>query len=313
MNKDLKLFIAALYTNGYLPGGGRHATMNPRECAAMEKCNTRNILESYHYVNKQRIVDNMRENNAKIFLDSGAFSAWTTGVEINIEEYCNYIKRNSDIIRVEDGAVMASVLDAIGSDQGTFENQMAMERLGVRPLPCFHKYEDTRYLEWYVKNYDYITIGGMVGSTPAELIKWLDVIWEDFLLDSAGNPRIKVHAFGVTSVQLMERYPWYSCDSSSWIQIARFGNIYSPEINGVVSVSNESPSRHVEGQHIDNISSIERDAVVNYIESHGFDLERLKAEYVARAAFNVNEFMEINDRINNANLDTFKNRPMRLF
>lgn len=312
MDKKLNLFIAALYTNGYLPGGGRYANLNEREAAAMRKSNTRNILESYHYVNKQRIVDNMRENDAKIFLDSGAFSAWTTGVSIKIEDYCQYILRNHDILRVEDGAIMASVLDAIGSAQGTFENQMAMEKLGVRPLPCFHKYEDPRYLEWYIKNYEYITIGGMVGSSPKVLIQWLDEIWEKYLLDGAGNPRLKVHAFGVTSVQLMERYPWHSCDSSSWIQVARFGNVYSPDY-GVMSVSDESPSKHVAGQHFTNLPPLQAEAFEEKIKSKGFEIERLALAYEARAAYNVNEFMDLNDKINKANLDTFKNRNISLF
>ena len=311
-DKNLHLFIAALYTNGYLPGGGRYANLNDREREAMCKCNTRNILESYHYVNKQRIVDNMRENNAKVFLDSGAFSAWTTGATIKLEDYCNYILRNHDIIRVEDGDVMASVLDAIGSAQGTFENQMAMERLGVRPLPCFHKYEDPRYLDWYIKNYSYITIGGMVGSSPQVLMEWLDEIWEKYLLDGSGNPRLKVHAFGVTSVQLMERYPWYSCDSSSWIQVARFGNVYSPDY-GVMSVSDESPAKHDEGRHVTTLTPLEQEAFKAKIEAKGFEVDRLAKAYEARAAYNVNEFMDLNDKINEENKPTFMNRNMSLF
>jgi hypothetical protein len=254
----------------------------------------------------------MRENNAKVFLDSGAFSEWTTGANIKITDYCDYILRNHDILRVEDGAIMASVLDAIGSAQGTFENQMAMEKLGVRPLPCFHKYEDPRYLEWYIKNYEYITIGGMVGSSPKALIQWLDEIWEKYLLDGAGNPRLKVHAFGVTSVQLMERYPWHSCDSSSWIQVARFGNVYSPDY-GVMSVSDESPSKHVAGAHFSNLPELQAKAFEAKIKSKGFEIERLALAYEARAAYNVNEFMDLNDKINAANLNTFKHRNMSLF
>ncbi len=309
---DLNLFIAALYTNGYLPGGGRYANLNESEGAVMRKCNTRNILESYHYVHHQRIVDNMRENNAKVFLDSGAFSAWTTGATIDIRDYCNYIIRNQDIIRTDGDAVMASVLDAIGDAQGTFENQMAMERLGVRPLPCFHKYEDPRYLEWYVKNYDYITIGGMVGSSTAELIRWLDPLWDKYLTDGAGNPLIKVHAFGVTSIPLMKRYPWHSCDSSSWIQVARFGNIYMRD-HGVLAMSKESPARHTAGKHYDNITELERHALDLRLTEQGFKAERLSDRYEPRAAYNVNEFMTINDEINANRVNHKLNMQQGLF
>ncbi|MCL5459902.1 hypothetical protein M3M33_14795, partial [Loigolactobacillus coryniformis] len=69
----------------------------------------------------------MRRDGAKVFLDSGAFSAYTLGVTLSIDEYCDYIKRNLDIIRVEDGVVMASVLDGIGDALLTYQNQLAME------------------------------------------------------------------------------------------------------------------------------------------------------------------------------------------
>ena len=157
----MNLFLAAVYTNAYKPGQNRYLKLNEHEQAIVQ--DLPHILESYHYINSQRIVDQMREDGAKVFLDSGAFSAHTLGVAISVEDYWEYIKRNLDILRVEDGVVMASVLDGIGDPLQTWRNQLEMEMRGATPLPCFHFGEDPRYLDWYVERYDYITIGGMVG------------------------------------------------------------------------------------------------------------------------------------------------------
>ena len=120
----MHLYTAAVYTNGFMKTQkGSHDKLNDFEKTHFEEIP--NILESWHYVGKQRYVDDMRRGGAKVFLDSGAFSAWSMAkkhgheLKLNVWEYCEYIKRNLDILRVEDGDLMASVLDGIG-DPGTY-------------------------------------------------------------------------------------------------------------------------------------------------------------------------------------------------
>ena len=306
----MNVFMAALYTNGYMPGQKRHEKLNEREA---EICSTvPHVLESYHYVNKQKYVDDMRRDNAQVFLDSGAFSAFTLGVDISIEEYCAYILRNKDIIRFEDGVMMASVLDGIGDPLQTWRNQLEMEMRGCKPLPCFHAGEDEKYLEWYVKNYEYITLGGMVGTSTKQLCIWLDRIWENYLTDGSGNPRIKVHGFGITAVPVMERYPWYSCDSSSWIQSAAFGAIVHPKF-GPLSVSEKSPARHDAGQHLCNLTPIEQEFLFQQLEESGFTYERLSTVYESRAAYNIWGYGVINHMINASHDERFKAKAQELF
>lgn len=291
----MNIFLAAVYSNSYMPGQNRWVKLTEHEQGLVRAIP--HILESYHYVGKQAFVDHMRCNGAKIFVDSGAFSAFTLGAKIDLNGYCEYIKRNLDIIRVEDGVVMASVLDGIGDPLETWRNQHAMEELGAKPLPCFHAGEDERYLEWYVKNYEYITLGGMVGSSTKQLSVWLDRIWDRYLVDGSGRPRLKVHGFGITSIPLMERYPWQSCDSSSWIQSAAFGSIVTPS-HGPLSVSEKSPSRHDFGQHISTLSAVEQDYVFQMLELQGFTYERLSTIYESRAAYNLWAYGVINAMLN---------------
>ena len=306
----MNIFMAAVYSNSYMPGMNRYVKLNDRERDAV--VNIPHILESWHYVGKQSFVDHMRNNSAQIFLDSGAFSAYTLGVSLSVADYCAYIDRNRDILRKEDGVIMASVLDGIGDPLQTWRNQLEMEMRGCKPLPCFHAGEDFRYLEHYVKNYEYITLGGMVGSSTKALSVWLDRVWGNYLTDGSGRPRLKVHGFGITAIPLMERYPWHSCDSSSWIQSAAFGSIVTPEW-GPLSVSEKSPSRHDAGQHASTLSPIETEHVFRTLESQGFTYERLSTIYESRAAYNLWAFGVINAMMNARNNDRFRAAVQELY
>lgn len=290
----MNIFLAAVHTNQYRAGQKQYTFFNEREAQIVD--DIPNLLESYHYVGKQRFVNEMRAAGSKVFVDSGAFSAKSLGIDINIDDYCDYIIRNRDIIRVEDGVYMASVLDGIGNDLLTYQNQKYMERRGATPLPCFHFGEDARYLDYYVANYPYITLGGMAHN-QAVVMQWLDRVWNNNILDGAGRPRCKVHAFGVTSVPLMERYPWHSVDSSSWIQAASFGSIYTAKY-GPIAVSSKSPSRHDVGRHITTLTPIEREAVTQMLRNDGFDPERLAEVYQSRAAYNMLGYMQLNNVLN---------------
>lgn len=307
----MNIFMAAVYTNSYMRGQNRYLKLNDREKEIVH--GIPHILESYHYIGSQRYLDQMRADNAQVFLDSGAFSAYTLGVSIDLPTYCEYIKRNMDLWRVEDGVVMASVLDGIGDPLQTYRNQLHMEALGAKPLPCFHAGEDERYLEHYVKNYEYITLGGMVGSSTKQLCIWLDRMWERYLTDGSGRPRLKVHGFGITAIPIMDRYPWHSVDSSSWIQSAAFGSIITPQW-GPLSVSEKSPSRHDAGQHATTLTAIEQDYVLQMLESQGFTYERLSSVYESRAAYNLWAFGVINEMMNaQNNYEQFTSRVQELF
>ena len=299
----MNIYMAAVHSNGY-KHTNRYEKLNDREKYLIDN-HVPYLLESYHYIKGQQYVDAIRDKNDKVFLDSGAFSAHSLGVDVNIREYCEYIERNSDIIKTEDGVLLASVLDCIDDPLGTWRNQKIMEDyFHITPLPCFHCGEDERYLEWYVQKYEYITLGGMVGSSVKQLIQWLDRIWGKYLIDGSGKPKLKVHGFGITSVKVMERYPWTSCDSSSWIQSASFGTIITPEY-GTIQVSEKSPARQYIWQHAFTLSENEKAVLYQNLLDRGFNIERLSKVYESRAIYNLYAFNEINKIINAKNITTY--------
>ena len=114
----MNIFMAAVYTNEYMRGQARYENLTDRERTVTDSLP--HILESYHYVKKPKFVDAMKKDRAKVFLDSGAFSAYTLGVQLSVQEYCEYIASNMDIIRTDDNVLMASVLDGIGDPLQTW-------------------------------------------------------------------------------------------------------------------------------------------------------------------------------------------------
>lgn len=306
----MKLYLAGIYTAAFNIGGNLWNRLTENE--KYQRSSVKHYLESYHYIHKQSFIDKIRKDGKQVFLDSGAFSAFTKGVNVDIDAYCRYIQDNDDIILRDGDTLLASVLDGIGDPLKTWQNQRRMEQLGVKPLPCFHYGEDERYLEWYIQNYDYITLGGMVPISTPQLRLWLDRLWEKYLTDASGRPRLKVHGFGLTTISLMERYPWYSVDSSSWVQIAKSGGIVVPPKYRVLSVSDQSPSRKMEGQHLTTLPEIQQKAIIKELEETGLDVQRAQETYLARWVYNMYAFGQLGERISKMN-HTFKADQMGLF
>lgn len=291
-DEPLKLFSAGVNTS--FPIGG---TVYNR-CTESEQRKRDSIvwyLESYHYIHKQSMVDRMRKLGVQVFLDSGAFSAMTQGVTIDIGAYCDYIIRNDDFILKVDGINVASVLDHIGTGwqaaEATWKNQQEMEARGAKPLPCFHFGEPVEFLDFYAQNYPYITLGGLVGKSAKVIEAWLDSLWER-LVDSDGRPITRVHGFGLTSLPLMMRYPFYSVDSSTWVQWASRGLVLEPLNGWQINISAQSSARKVEGMHIDTIPAPQREALEEIFRAQDIDTQRMRDTYVARWAWDVWAFPE---------------------
>lgn len=170
-----------------------------------------NILASFHYFKKMpQVIRDCVEKRYSVFIDSGAFSAANADATIDIDEYCSFI--------LETGVTIYAGLDVIGNAQATRDNTEYMTKhWHLKPIPTFHMGSDLSDLE-KLMDYNYIALGGMVFSSGIEA--HCDAVWRYILHH---NPKLKVHGFGLTNVEMMKRYPWYSVDSSSFKSCKRFG------------------------------------------------------------------------------------------
>lgn len=246
-------------------------------------------LFSYHFVasdffNSRAMMNVAVKHKVDLFLDSGAFSAWTQGVEVKIDDYIQFIKDHEDVIDVY------ANLDVIGiggkqpnklTAEMTLKNQKIMEAAGLKPMAVFHFGEPFKYLEYYLKRNDYIALG-VAGNSGKKIQPWLDECFSKYICDENGYPKRKIHGFAVTSLSNMIRYPWFSVDSTSWVVTGRTGFIYVPRFrNGKwlydenswkIAVSNQSPSMREIGKHITTMSPKNQEIALHYITDKGYKI-----------------------------------------
>jgi len=173
-----------------------------------------------------------------IFLDSGAYSVFSQGAVIEIDEYIRFIKKCQDVIDYY------AALDVIGDPVASYKNTKYMNKKGLNPIPVYHLEDYSDYWFQRISNeFEFIGIGGMVSGAMKMkekiflLMKCFSYLEKKGLLDN-----IRVHGFGCTSIRLMTMFPWFSVDSSTWIQVARHGGILIPRrLFGGAGLDADSP------------------------------------------------------------------------
>jgi hypothetical protein len=208
-------------------------------------------LISYAFVNESKgELDLWHEDyghrpHCKLFMDSGAFSAQTKGVKIDIDAYCDYL------IEHEDTIYCYAALDVIGDWKGTARNLDYMLKRGLKPVAPFHMGSPFHELRRLAENHEYLALGGIVGASRDRMEPWLDQCWS-VLRDYWP---IKVHAFGVTAQWALEKYPFFSADSSSAIVGAGMGRVLQFTDGKIISESwPDYAQRTLDGMAVDGLS-----------------------------------------------------------
>jgi len=175
------------------------------------------ILLTFYYWDEKR-YPLLIEHYPDVFMDSGAFSAWSQSGEVNLDKYIKRLKEH------ENQLTAYAALDVIGDPQASFNNWLTMKAAGLNPLPTVHcgiKNID-KWLRIYLDKHGlkYIALGGMVGRHKNKRMPFLK---KAFSIINDYWP-VKVHAFGVgDAVSILEAFPFYSADSTGWLKHARYG------------------------------------------------------------------------------------------
>jgi len=214
---------------------------------------------------------------SKLFLDSGAYSAYSNNTTVNIEDYIAFIKEHEKEIEVY------ANLDDIGSVEQTWKNQRTMERAGLNPIPVYHLNEDPKYLRWAME-YPYFAVGGLASAKGVSLSPFLDSVFRKICTkESDFYPTHKVHGFGMATPEIISRYPWWSIDSTSWAQYSRYGLVLIPKIVNrflrydlppyIITVSSRSKAIGDE-KHLRNLGHMTQEWITAYCESKGCPIGR---------------------------------------
>lgn len=249
----------------------------------------------------------------RFFLDSGAYSAWSRGTVIDLDEYCAFIRHNIELIEVY---ASLDVIPGVPGQNATekqrdeaaeqsWKNYLYMQREGLDPLPVYHYGENPRYLERMLEyGCPYIGIGGLVGIPGERRRVWLDRVF-DRLTNDEGKPIVQTHGFGMTSIPLIFRYPWYSVDSTTWIKVTAMGGVYLPAVvNGefvfdqvpeVVSVSSSNPRQRQGGKGANTMVPSTRAVLDKWLALCGQSYDDVCKDYYHRAVCNVAFFKRVSE------------------
>jgi len=150
-------------------------------------------------------------------IDSGGYSARTRGVEIEVEEYVDFLNRNQPDMALE--------LDTSDVWQ-TLANRKILQAKcpSVYIIPIYHwsDYISSTFrsmIDDLVTDYPMIAVGGVAGVSIGreEQFELYDYVFQ------RTRDKVKVHGLGQTSKPYLEKYPFYSVDSTSWLAAVRYG------------------------------------------------------------------------------------------
>lgn len=221
----------------------------------------------------------MVDRHFPLMIDSGAYSAWSRKQEVDLDAYLAFCH---EVKATHPHAIFVN-LDVIGDGKGSYRNWKIMRREGIEALPVYHVTTDEQWLRKYLGHTDHVGLGAIATLSEAQRSLALDRVWEDYLIDPATRmPRVKVHGMGITAWSLMRRYPWYSVDSTGWIQVGMFGHaLVARRKNGQwdytgqplkVGFSTKGGGREERGKHFDNMTPAERTTLLHYLKENGFIL-----------------------------------------
>jgi len=208
----------------YFAGNLVNTSDLPPAQAADYATGVRNRLASYAFKNDLAATVfafwiDTQPQDVNVFLDSGAFSVHTLGRRIDLGAYCDYIKRHKAALTAY------AVLDVIGDSVATRQNMHTMRAQGLDPVAIYHVgSEKLAVLEDILSDKAaYVALGGMASERPTreELQGKLDPCWK--ILEK--HWPVRVHGLGVMAQWALERYPFYSVDSSSAIMAAGMGRV----------------------------------------------------------------------------------------
>jgi hypothetical protein len=165
----------------------------------------------------------------KLLVDSGAYSAFTQGIPVDIDQYANFIIKN--LAHIEQGINLDVIMptDVDTAARRSFENWTYLkDRHGLDTMPVFHCGESIEWLDKMIESTGRVGLSASMASLE-EGIEWYNIVWPR-ITDKNGYPVAKFHAFGDAAPRAILNYPWYSADSTTWyVSAGLAGNMF---ING---------------------------------------------------------------------------------
>lgn len=214
----------------------------------------------------------------KIILDSGAYSAFTKGKQIDIDKYLEFSNKHKSQLFGQ------FTLDKIGDAKTSYTQWKYLLDAGLTTIPVFHIGSDEIWLKKYMRLTDYIGIGAVANMSSTQRKLSLTKVFNKFFINAAGEATCKTHGLGLTAQPIVEAYPWYSVDSFTPMLAGGWGSLYLPGITidgfdftNLKGCFISSERKHVQGIY-GSFLSFPKSVQMKYIqlfEQHGIDVGQL--------------------------------------
>lgn len=288
--------------NIYLAGASHQATTKWIQDKGYDKllsyANDKSLIEKW--------ITNVKQNGdtgSKLFIDSGAFTMWTKGAEVDVDKYIQWLNERVNYIYlfgqvdsipgdIKTGATREQVEEAA---QKTWENYLYMRERVINKdglLYTYHVGEPEKFLkqalEWTDENGEYIkyiALGGMVGKNKPVKENFLRNCFN--IIKHSSNPNVKTHAFGMTSLDLLNKYPITSADSTGWLMTAMTGSIFT--MYGTVCVSEQTTQNT---DNFVNLPSRKQETILEQLQRIGYPYETVRHDRYAREEVNATYLSE---------------------
>lgn len=259
----------------------------------------------------QKMIEWKKEGFCRcLFIDSGAFSIHTGNATTTTEEYIDYINSIDEYIDVFaqldkiPGTFQQPKTpeDYVESARLSWENFLYMRERVKSPhklMPVFHYNESFDHLknmlEWRDENGEHLDyIGASPANDSSQQTKNTYLKACADIIKASSNKNVKVHLYGMTSLDALSKYPCYSADSISHRHIAAYCKILSPTF-GVISVS----KRHRTSATKSNLSFLETADEYNLnilkkeVENCGLTMEQIEEDSSARVVFTMHSIQKL--------------------
>lgn len=181
------------------------------EIEVIRKVRPPRLLCSYWYFKNKPMAEFCEDlgYRPEILLDSGAYSAFTKGKNVNVLDYIQYIKDNQDHI------TRYISLDVIGNQKATLLLWWLMQDMDLQPVPVVHYGDAMCTLDYYLeKGARLVALGGTVPLHDKRVVAaWCVGVKQRC-------PDADLHLLGSSSQKIIDCGAVSSCDSSAWYAMA---------------------------------------------------------------------------------------------
>jgi hypothetical protein len=210
-----------------------------------------NLLLSYAF-HADRKLDQLRADLVcgRLLIDSGAFTAHSTGRPVDLDAYAAYLERWRGCW---DYAV---TLDVIGDQAATMRNTRILHARGLPVMPVFTPGGSLAEFDAMVADCGYVCVGGLVGLPRPIQLRRVGTLQRRAQERGGG-----IHALGIGSLDILRAARPWSADASSVSGAFRFGSVI-----------------YFDGQRIRSTAATKTDHLARdreWIRAHGIDLAHL--------------------------------------